>query len=539
MPFSSIEQAKKARFPTKINGVPLALGQVNKLSGWYDKIKAAGSADEPMAVAISMFQREYRKSGGRWVLREAASMRQHDITEWSAATINALPDKAFLYVEEGEKDDEGKTTPRSLRHLHYEDANGNVSLVHLRNAISGAPHTKNKDGTALSDKLVEEIQTKARKILDEYREEYEGDDKIEIYESQDSQVGEWTETFDAECPVIEAFEDEPLTEGGDKVKKLRVTLLREGFSLNVHKKTRRKDYYRYYPAKTLEDAITLFEDLPLYVGDIGHDGPATMRDRVGPQERCWLEDVNGHKEVKADYKVYPDNNWLYERAKIDPLAFGPSIEGAGAFSTGEVAGKPAAIITKLAEVARARLVEKPAAGGRTEIIESEGGSKVVDKLTLDELREDHPDLVAQVEETAVNAYKLKQDDADKDDQIKALTEENASLEKKVKDTETIVAEAASVELIEAAFPEDLPDITKAKLTEELKGETDEKKIKEAVEAAVKYIADIAESKGFKAAGTPAKQGSTDAEKANVEEAQKNCDDLLGVKEEKTEETQEV
>lgn len=58
-------------------------------------------------------------------------------TEWRAAMstkeINDLPDSDFAYIEPGgEKDDEGKTTPRSLRHYPIHDA------AHVRNALARA-----------------------------------------------------------------------------------------------------------------------------------------------------------------------------------------------------------------------------------------------------------------------------------------------------------------------------------------------------------------------------------------------------------------
>lgn len=56
---------------------------------------------------------------------------------WSTAYINDLPDSSFAWIEPGgQKDSEGKTTPRSLRHYPYKDANGKVDLPHLRNALS-------------------------------------------------------------------------------------------------------------------------------------------------------------------------------------------------------------------------------------------------------------------------------------------------------------------------------------------------------------------------------------------------------------------
>jgi len=44
---------------------------------------------------------------------------------WSAAFVNDLPDSSFaLILPGGEKDEEGKTKPRSLRKLPYKDASG-------------------------------------------------------------------------------------------------------------------------------------------------------------------------------------------------------------------------------------------------------------------------------------------------------------------------------------------------------------------------------------------------------------------------------
>src|ERR1041385_1696314 len=61
---------------------------------------------------------------------------------WSAAEMDKLPDSSFLYVESGgEKDDEGKTKPRSLRHFPVKDADGKVDLPHLRNALARIPQS--------------------------------------------------------------------------------------------------------------------------------------------------------------------------------------------------------------------------------------------------------------------------------------------------------------------------------------------------------------------------------------------------------------
>ncbi|HZW58249.1 MAG TPA: hypothetical protein VFF30_18315 [Nitrososphaerales archaeon] len=63
-------------------------------------------------------------------------------SEYSTANINDLPDDAFAYIEPGgAKDEEGKTTPRSLRHLPFKNASGKVDPAHVRNALARLPQT--------------------------------------------------------------------------------------------------------------------------------------------------------------------------------------------------------------------------------------------------------------------------------------------------------------------------------------------------------------------------------------------------------------
>jgi hypothetical protein len=85
--------------------------------------------------------------------------------EWSGSFINNLPDSSFLYVESGgEKDSEGKTTPRSKRHLPVKDASGSVDLAHVRNALSRLGQPATGKGW-LSSELREKLITKAKKLL--------------------------------------------------------------------------------------------------------------------------------------------------------------------------------------------------------------------------------------------------------------------------------------------------------------------------------------------------------------------------------------
>ncbi|MGD6807592.1 MAG: hypothetical protein ACQCN4_11610 [Candidatus Bathyarchaeia archaeon] len=63
--------------------------------------------------------------------------------EWDTEYINNLPDECFAYIESGgEKDEQGKTVPRSLRHLPYKNAQGNLDADHVRNALSRVDQTE-------------------------------------------------------------------------------------------------------------------------------------------------------------------------------------------------------------------------------------------------------------------------------------------------------------------------------------------------------------------------------------------------------------
>jgi len=62
---------------------------------------------------------------------------------WDTAYVDTLPDSSFAVVEPGgKKDADGKTVPRSLRHLPFKDASGKIDRPHLRNAMARLPQTQ-------------------------------------------------------------------------------------------------------------------------------------------------------------------------------------------------------------------------------------------------------------------------------------------------------------------------------------------------------------------------------------------------------------
>jgi len=82
--------------------------------------------------------------------------------EWDTEYINNLPDSSFAFIEEGgEKDEEGKTKPRSLRHLPFKDAQGNINKAHLNNALGRLAQTDLSDEAkaAAKKKLCAAVKT--------------------------------------------------------------------------------------------------------------------------------------------------------------------------------------------------------------------------------------------------------------------------------------------------------------------------------------------------------------------------------------------
>lgn len=101
------------------------------------------------------------RTGGEDTGGKTTSAAGDTKAEWSTATVNDLPDANFLFIEDGgQKDDEGKTVPRSKRHFPYKDKDGSVDAAHLRDAIGRIPQS-NAPGL---DKA--RLQARARVLLE-------------------------------------------------------------------------------------------------------------------------------------------------------------------------------------------------------------------------------------------------------------------------------------------------------------------------------------------------------------------------------------
>ena len=117
------------------------------------KDKESGKDIGPTLLSMALTNRPFIEGMQPIMLSEDMML-----AEWDTKYIDDLPDKSFAYVEGGgEKDAQGKTVPRTLRHLPYRNADGSVNLAHLRNALarldqtSLSPEAKAQARTELED----------------------------------------------------------------------------------------------------------------------------------------------------------------------------------------------------------------------------------------------------------------------------------------------------------------------------------------------------------------------------------------------------
>jgi len=118
----------------------------------------------------------FDKSKG-WTLEKAEAWvkeyRDSMDAEWTTEYINDLPDSAFAFIEPGgEKDADGKTVPRTKRHLPFRNAQGEIDHDHLVNALARLPQS------SLSDAAKAEAKSKLCSAVRSWNREHP-DSKIE------------------------------------------------------------------------------------------------------------------------------------------------------------------------------------------------------------------------------------------------------------------------------------------------------------------------------------------------------------------------
>jgi hypothetical protein len=318
-----------------------------------------------------------------------------DLSEatWTTAFVNNLPDSSFaLVLPGGEKDEEGKTVPRSLRKLPYKDAGGKVDPAHLRNALARAPQM-----TDVSDaqraKAIAVLKRAAEEHLKTYQKEFGFEevgkrlnksqmDELRSIRDKVDKLITWGDYADAE-PETQAAElaesaighviglaeqHLPLSElaGRDNLVPLHldVALIRPGWG------NKRDNHY--YSAEVLARDAKVFTGAKMYESDHREGEKST---------RTWVSTVKGIQGMDADgapialVSVHDRNFAERLMALAADGLLGKmecSILASGSARKGEVNGRKGHIVEAITSAESVDWVTRGGAGGRAlQLMESE------------------------------------------------------------------------------------------------------------------------------------------------------------------------
>ncbi len=386
-------------------------------------------------------------------LRESIEIEE---AEWTTAYVNDLDDSCFAVIlPGGKKDEEGKTVPRALRYFPYKDANGEIDLPHLRNALARLPQAK----------IPEEYKKKAEAVLKAA--------------AKKMKVGEYAE---------EAIEDQEVFEtlGVEEDKRrAHVVIIKEGWSKNK----------RYYPADVLAEAVPLFEGAKCYLdhSDIKGIPNRSVRELTGFFENARFVG----NQIEADLQFLDTEagrvgfDIAKETIKHNKVLAGLSIRGNGTLRKVEEGH----IVESLKNIASVDLVSDPAAGGEfLRLYENITEVDDMKDLTVEKLKEERPDLVQIITEEVEARVYGKKNDLDK--QLKEIREQNEKLAKDINEWKTYAQIKETETLLEKELSKsELPDIAKERIRKLFDGKVAKvEDVVESIQAEKEYIAKIAEKK---------------------------------------------
>ena len=420
------EAMTEERAPFWVQGMP-----EEAKAAWLEAFNASWDKHDDLEDEPRKYQATFeadaavRKKG--WVMVHGSWMREgRRMSEaaWDTAYINDLPDSAFAVVEPGgEKDAEGKTTPRSKRHLPYRNKNGEVDLPHLRNALSRLPQTD----------LSSELKAKAERVLKAAAKQA----GIEVAEGGGMKKG-----AGADLDFYVSLQEEKFDAGSGTVT---AVLIEAG--TNTAKR-------RHYPKAVVEAAAPQFAGLKMFINH-----PTAEEEAKRPERdlRDWASTITESyaEDGKAIGKIAVHDKWLKELLS-DPIArknVGLSINARGQVSTGVINGEQMTIVEKIivekgpGRVSSVDWVTEPGARGRVvEVFESRRGDlDMLESITLKDLKENRPDLI-QDHEAEVKA-KIEREGTVLTEADRAKLMEDAKAEGKK------AAEARFNELVEACLKE--------------------------------------------------------------------------------------
>jgi hypothetical protein len=288
--------------------------------------------------------------------------------KWTTAFVNDLPDNSFaIIMPGGEKDDEGKTAPRNLRKLPYKDAQGNVDIPHLRNALARISQVEGVSESAIA-KARAKLEAAAEKHLKTRQEECNS----EFTES--AALPETVTDYDGDLSILTESEQA-------KVETGRRAPVVVDMQLIVPGPGNKKDNH-YYPAEVLERDIHVFEGAHVFATD--HDARQRNENtKVGKVLGVPTRFTEQRAPV-GQILIYDPDQAEKTRNRADAGELGTmecSIFGKGMAQKGEVGGQEYKVVESLTEGIYLELVSNAGAGGRAlNLAESyTGGGNVDDK----------------------------------------------------------------------------------------------------------------------------------------------------------------
>lgn len=401
-------------------------------------------------VAIAAVKNKYKQNErGEWVLKEIEE------AVWDVKYINDLPDDCFAVIlPGGEKDEDGKTVPRTLRYFPYKNAQGEIDLPHLRNALARLPQAK----------IPEEYRNKAEKVLKSA--------------AKKMKVGEYAEDIEDR----EIFEALHIDEGG---KRAKVILLNSGWSKNQ----------RFYPSDMLQESYSIFEGVKCY---LDHEDVKGISNRSVRELAGFYENVNFvNNRVEGDLQFLETEAGKIglalakESVKHNKPLAGLSLKGLGSLRK----TKEGYMVEELKQINSVDIVSEPAAGGEfIKLYESIMEDNEMKDLTIEKLKAERPDLVQEITDEVEAKIYGKKTEVDK--QIKEIKEQNEKLAKEISEWKTYGQIKETETILEKELTKsELPDVAKERIRKLFEGKVAKiEDIAEAIKSEKEYIAKIAGEK---------------------------------------------
>ncbi|MBW2308512.1 MAG: hypothetical protein JRG73_16420 [Deltaproteobacteria bacterium] len=314
--------------------------------------------------------------------------------------------------------------------------------------------------------------------------------------------------------LLESDYDEALGEA-------TITIIKPGFN---------ESKQRFYPKETLARDYKVFEGLKMFA-----DHQTSAEERAKPERsiREWVAQIKPKSvfvaedgSIKARVAIIED--WL--KGKMSNLKkagllseMGTSIVAAGEAYKTEIEGHKTDFIERIVRGRSVDFVTYPGAGGMVECYESARPEDEfdVDVITLEGLKERRPDIIEQVAaevKGTLDGEIRSMSESERElkelkESVDTLTAERDELKTKIAANEAEKAKLEAQESIKSLIAEaELPDATKARLTDQFVEAETVDGVAEAIEAAKKELAELTEAGIVKQLGNTRPADDNDAGK---------------------------